>query len=205
MPIWIKEQPLLAELKKRFRCDWLGYHGINHWSRVQKNGLILAGKEGARKDIVTLFSLFHDSAREDEGYDTGHGIRALPLMDELRGVLFDIDEEGYAEVREAIAGHSEGRCSHPGIHVKVCWDADRLDLYRVGEEPQPRYLCTRSARRQAIIHEAVKRSETTFDFEFPDFRAGGPFSRISAYIRSRLSLPLYLSITQPQQNNKPDG
>ena len=170
MPTWIKEQPLLSELKKRFRCDWLGYHGINHWSRVQKNGLILAEREGARKDIVTLFSLFHDSAREDEGYDTGHGIRALPLMDGLRGVFFDIDEEGYAEVREAIEGHSDGKCTHPSIHVKVCWDADRLDLYRVGYEPHPRYLCTPSARKQAMIDEAVQRSRTTPDFEFPDFQ-----------------------------------
>jgi len=169
MPTWIKEQALLSELKKRFRCDWLGYHGINHWSRVQKNGLGLAEKEGARKDVVTLFSLFHDSARENEGgYDTGHGSRALPLMDELRGVLFDIDDEGYAEVREAIMGHSEGRCTHPSIHVKVCWDADRLDLYRVGYEPDPRYLCTKSARKQAMIDEAVKRSSSVFDFEFPE-------------------------------------
>ena len=40
----------------------------------------------------------------------------------------------------------------------VCWDADRLDLARVGIDPHPDYLCTALARRRDTIEEAVMRS-----------------------------------------------
>jgi len=169
MTTWIKEKQIIEELERHFRCEWRGYHGINHWSRVQKNGLLLAEKEKTRKDVVTLFSLFHDSARENEGYDIEHGIRGIHVLDKFKGVYFDIDDKGYYEVKEAIVGHSNGYTTHQSIHVKVCWDADRLDLARVGIEPLPQHLCTSTARQQSFIDEAIKRSFTLIDFEFPKF------------------------------------
>ncbi len=37
------------------------------------------------------------------------------------------------------------------ITVQTCWDADRLDLGRVGITPNPRWLCTACAKDPATI------------------------------------------------------
>lgn len=42
--------------------------------------------------------------------------------------------------------------------VQNFWDADRLDLGRVGIIPSARYLCTESARRAAVIAAPHQRS-----------------------------------------------
>ena len=39
--------------------------------------------------------------------------------------------------------------SHPT--VGVCWDADRLNLWRVGIRPDPRWLSTEAARSEERI------------------------------------------------------
>jgi uncharacterized protein len=45
------------------------------------------------------------------------------------------------------------------ITVQTCWDADRLDLGRVGTTPDPRYLCTAAAKQSDIIEWALRRSQ----------------------------------------------
>jgi uncharacterized protein len=44
------------------------------------------------------------------------------------------------------------------VTVQTCWDADRLDLGRVGKHPHPRYLCTPAARDREVIEWAYRRS-----------------------------------------------
>jgi hypothetical protein len=34
------------------------------------------------------------------------------------------------------------------ITVQTCWDADRLDLPRVGIQPLPQFLCTEAAKKR---------------------------------------------------------
>ena len=53
--------------------------------------------------------------------------------------------------------HSSGRI-HADVTVQTCWDADRLDLGRVGIKPNPAYLCTEEAREPKIIAAAYDRS-----------------------------------------------
>ncbi|MBM3962492.1 MAG: hypothetical protein FJ306_11400, partial [Planctomycetes bacterium] len=50
-------------------------------------------------------------------------------------------------------GHTE---NEPGI--VACWDADRLDLGRVGITPAPHRLCTAPAREPQRIERAVAMS-----------------------------------------------
>ena len=40
------------------------------------------------------------------------------------------------------------------IKVQTCWDADRLDLGRVGIYPDAQFLCTNTAKYPAFIHRA---------------------------------------------------
>lgn len=44
------------------------------------------------------------------------------------------------------------------ITVQTCWDADRLDLGRVGINPAPEKLCTIAARDPEIMEWAYERS-----------------------------------------------
>lgn len=44
------------------------------------------------------------------------------------------------------------------VTVQTCWDADRLDLGRVGTRPDRRYLCTIAAKEKATIDWAYERS-----------------------------------------------
>ena len=46
------------------------------------------------------------------------------------------------------------------VTVLTCWDADRLDLERVGIRPDPKYLCTPAARDPDLIMWAYRRSLT---------------------------------------------
>lgn len=48
-------------------------HGLDHWKRVERNGLILATQSGANLTVVKLFALFHDSKRVNDGWDPEHG------------------------------------------------------------------------------------------------------------------------------------
>ena len=57
----------------------------------------------------------------------------------------------------ACQGHSDGQ-THEDVTVSTCWDADRLDLGRVGIRPDPRRLCTAAARDPALIQWAFARS-----------------------------------------------
>lgn len=53
--------------------------------------------------------------------------------------------------------HSDG-LTDADITVQVCWDADRLDLGRVGVRPHARYLCTDAAKSPSVIEWAYGRS-----------------------------------------------
>jgi len=67
---------------------------------------------------------------------------------------------------EAIRFHSHGRLSRDPT-VQACWDADRLDLGRIGDRPDPNYLGTRIARDPEFLKEALHRSKrrfVTYDF-----------------------------------------
>jgi uncharacterized protein len=140
------DDALLREVFGHYRLGLHGYHGLDHWARVQENGLRLARSTGAREDVVELFALFHDSCRRDEGADPGHGPRAARLAERLRrSHLAWLDDAGMDLLFLACRDHTRGGVEGD-VTVRTCWDADRLDLARVGIRPDPRLLCTDAAR-----------------------------------------------------------
>jgi uncharacterized protein len=152
------EKRLVEALRAQFALDWQGIHGAPHWSRARENGLKLAELTGAHAGVVELFAFIHDSRRLSDRGDPRHGARAGEFAKSLRaaGVISLSDSELDLLIR-ACAGHSDGRTVED-ITVQVCWDADRLDLGRVGIVPQPRYLCTDAAKRRDVIEWAYGRS-----------------------------------------------
>ena len=122
-----------------------GPHGLIHWARVLENGLRVAKENGADLEVVALFALFHDSRRVNEYRDDGHGLRGGEFARSLRGSLVDLDDARFDLLFEACRLHTDGHTDGDPT-MQACWDADRLDLGRVGIKPQPRRLCTDAAR-----------------------------------------------------------
>ena len=148
---------LLAAVRRQFRLDWGGVHGAPHWARVRLNGLAIAARSGARIDVIELFAFFHDSCRHNDYGDRRHGSRAVDFAHALRGELFQIDSAGFDLLAEACRTHSDGGMTGD-LTVRACWDADRLDLWRVGITPDPRRLATAEARDEAVFAQAQQRA-----------------------------------------------
>ena len=110
-----------------------------------ENGQRLASETGANVDVVTLFALFHDSRRVNEDRDLGHGHRGARYARKLRGKLIDLDDADFKLLFEACRLHTDG-LTEGDVTLQTCWDADRLDLGRVGITPEPDQLCTDAAR-----------------------------------------------------------
>ena len=82
--------------------------------------------------------------------------RAAELARELRGDVFELSDREFQLLHRACAGHTHERY-HPDVTVQTCWDADRLDLGRVGITPSPAYLNTEVAKRPETINWADRR------------------------------------------------
>jgi uncharacterized protein len=154
---------LQSYLKANFKIDFMGLHGLPHWARVFKNGEDLYAAEVARgysprMDVIYLFAFLHDHCREHDNEDYLHGTAAATNAAKLREQqYFEIDDMGFDLLCYAMTHHSHGQ-TEADITVQICWDSDRLDLGRVGVIPDPKYLCTASAKTQEMIDRAYKRS-----------------------------------------------
>lgn len=156
---------LLPAILKHYTLSVHGIHGLAHWGRVLENGLQLAALEGARVEVVTLFALFHDSQRIHDGGDFDHGRRGAALAAKLRGRHFELSGNDFELLDVACTLHTRG-LTDADPTVQVCWDADRLDLGRVGITPDPRLLCTDAARDWEMIRWANDRA---MDEVVPEF------------------------------------
>jgi uncharacterized protein len=134
---------------------------------VRANGLALAARTpGADVEVVELFALFHDSEREDEGRDPGHGERAAASVQRLaaRGGLL-LSAARLDLLVAACAGHDHPQVSADPT-IGCCWDADRLDLSRLGRRPIAKLLSTKAALDAAIQVGAWERGNGwVFDVE----------------------------------------
>lgn len=122
------------------------YHGLKHWKNVESNGMVLALETVADIVVVRLFAIFHDSQRMNESRDDGHGARGAEFASKLNGALFSITEEQMTLLYAACRDHTDV------IHTQdptigTCWDADRLDLPRVGIKPRIEFFNTAAAKK----------------------------------------------------------
>jgi uncharacterized protein len=148
---------VLQAVLEDYALPWGGDHGVAHWARVFENGLRLAEETEAVVKVVQLFAVLHDSRRINEHTDPDHGPRAAEFARTLRGRLFDLPDPEFRLLHRACAGHTHER-THPDVTIQTCWDADRLDLGRVGITPHPSRLCTEASKRQSTIRWADGRA-----------------------------------------------
>ena len=143
-------KPLVHRILEDYSLPWHGTHGVGHWARVLENGLRLARQTKANVEVVQLFAIFHDACRVSEGHDDGHGERGGELALVLRDEWIVLSDEEFDLLYEACAAHTDGE-TEADITIQTCWDADRLDLGRVGVYPESSKLCTRAAKNHEVL------------------------------------------------------
>lgn len=119
-------------------------HGENHWRAVAGTAVMLAKMtEGADVEVAFLFGLLHDTRRMNEFDDPRHGQRAAMYAEDILGDRLGMERMGV--LYAAIRWHDNGGTSDDPT-VGVCWDADRLQLPRVGITPDPDLFSTAAGR-----------------------------------------------------------
>jgi uncharacterized protein len=151
----------LAVVGPQFRLHLAGgIHGLPHWSRVWFHGRALAASVDVDPAVLAWFAFLHDSQRHNDGHDPRHGHRAADFAVGLKkdGVITELEPAAFERLCEAMRLHSDGHTEGDAT-LRACWDADRLDLARVGIRPRPERLCTGHARRREVITSAVRMAE----------------------------------------------
>lgn len=141
----------------RFTMPISGIHGLVHWERVRENAAYLCKHSGGDTLVAQLFAYLHDCCRESDGADPFHGSRAAEYVLFLRSRMPQLTDEQFEKLRFACHHHHKGQLSDDPT-IGSCWDADRLDLGRVGVYPDPDFLCTETAKQREVIEWAYERS-----------------------------------------------
>jgi len=156
-------EELLNIIKKDFKLDLYGDHGIYHWQRVFLNTQKLAKYYNVTSEIFELFSILHDSKRENEYQDINHGKRASEFVKELierKYIKLDtIDEQ---RLIYACVNHTKPDMTnllYNDIIVQICFDADKMDIERVGIIPDKKYFLTQYAK-ELITNPRSERGNT---------------------------------------------
>lgn len=145
---------LLDRIKQEFQISLYGDHGLSHWQRVFTNTQLLSSHYQIQTDVFELFSLLHDSKRDNELYDEKHGPRAAAFTKKLiNEKLITLEEADEQRLLFACANHTVTDTKSPlseDIIVQICFDSDRLDIGRVGIEPHEKYMATSYAKNLVI-------------------------------------------------------
>jgi uncharacterized protein len=142
---------LWAAVESQFRGNFLGIHAKPHWQQVERNGIALAKANGLSDDelvVVRLFSILHDSQRTSDGGDHGHGQLAAAYAQRQQGTHFTLPMALLNKLADACARHEFGQITSD-LLIGTCWDADRLDLVRIGVIPREELMNTPEGKRLA--------------------------------------------------------
>lgn len=133
---------LLQSLKRDIKIDWWGHHGVRHWARVRRNGRVIARHfPGVDLQVLDLFAVLHDCMRESEDEDWQHAERSGLRIERREFRLPGLSHHQQALLARAVSHHNNPAVSPRDITVAACWNADRLDLGRVGITPREDLLC----------------------------------------------------------------
>ena len=132
---WLKEE-MISKLVQQVEATCLPYldliegvHGLEHLRRVALSAGVLAKQVGADVESCVVGGFLHDCARTGDESGTAHAlhsaIQARVILDKHYPHL-----DAYT-ILFAIQFHADGKTT--GDPITACiWDADRLDLQRLG-------------------------------------------------------------------------
>ena len=141
--LWETDKELINQLQRESKSFHSHIHGFKHWRTVEKNGLYLSQFNDGDPAVISHFAYFHDSMRVNDQRDDGHGTRGGQYALDNRESL-ELDDDQLNLLYEACAGHTGGR-NPSNDTVACCWEADRLDLRRVGIKPDQKWLYSKAA------------------------------------------------------------
>ena len=141
------DQGVLHLLRKESSFFDSPIHGIKHWKTVERNAHYLASFNNADKEVLSYFAYFHDCMRKNEARDKGHGPRGAAFAKKHRD-LIPLNDIQFKQLTDACKGHTYGKRPEC-VTINTCWDADRLDLLRVGTIPDADRLYNEEAKRIA--------------------------------------------------------
>ncbi|MBW3243690.1 hypothetical protein KUV57_13540 [Epibacterium sp. DP7N7-1] len=130
---------LIKEVLAKATMPDSSLHGEVHWRAVISCGMQIAKGTAADHAVVFAFGLIHDSQRLDDGYDLAHGARAAASLDALRTLPGLLTSEQLSLLARACEDHENGLVSEDPT-IGCCWDADRINLWRVGVAPDPHFF-----------------------------------------------------------------
>ena len=139
----------------QYRLGLHSIHGPSHWARVERNGLYICEHNGGNPKVISLFALFHDCKRVNEDIDNGHGRRAALYLEEIRNELNGLKDSEFELLHYACSWHTDCDFSDDPT-IGACWDADRLDLGRVGFIPDAERLNSQAAKEIALSGDYSK-------------------------------------------------
>jgi uncharacterized protein len=136
-------------------------HGLEHSQRVERNVLLLSNPT-INVLVARLFAYFHDACRssctnrpkyiesssnmkkleQERMCEAEHGVKAAQLVKTLRNSLLkSLSDKEIEMLAKACELHTTTlRTGDPTIDI--CFDADRLDLWRCGVVPRPGKMAT---------------------------------------------------------------
>lgn len=137
-------------------------HGLSHWKRVERNGLMLLTPEVNPK-VVRLFAYLHDKCRINNYWDEEHGKRSAKMLYKIKDTLLkDLTDDEFKMLYNACYFHTiKQKTGNPT--VDACFDADRLDLVRVGIMPAPNRMATQKGKEFAANIEEFNRKAAEFE------------------------------------------
>ena len=143
--LWERRKDLIDKLQKDSKLFHSPIHGFKHWRTVEKNGLYLSNFNDGDPKLISYFAYFHDCMRVNEHIDNGHGYRGGRYA-MLNKELLGLSDEDLRILYRACAGHTGG--VNPSCDtIACCWDADRLDIRRVGADLKLEFFNTKEAIR----------------------------------------------------------
>jgi uncharacterized protein len=104
---------------------------------------------GADLKVIEYFAYLHDSCRVNDGRDPEHGPRAAAYAKNHREI-FKLNDQQFKVLTAAVSGHTHAFPSGKAGNnptLAACWDGDRLDFPRVGINPDPLKLFSKTGRR----------------------------------------------------------
>jgi len=151
---------LWALIEDGFAMGAASIHGPSHWRRVEGHAVRLAEANSGDVLVVRLFAVFHDACRINDSRDDGHGVRGAELAAQLRDQVFTLPDAQFALLQDACRRHTDGLVTDDPT-IGACWDADRLDLWRVEYQPRIELFSTKAARNLILaVHYGPKYSPT---------------------------------------------
>lgn len=129
--------------------EYKGIHGIDHFANVESFGMLLASKTGADVDVVRWFAYLHDCQRHNDGSDIQHGERAAEYIDTIRNTYLQYLDDGQVDLLKTACRYHTTTPRLGNSTIDSCFDADRLDLPRVGIVLNPDRMATEYGKELA--------------------------------------------------------